>query len=362
MKYVFMLSNIFPQSFKTFYSAPLIVIMLLAGYAKPAASAQELSFLNWADYMDPEILLEFKQRTGITVKQTYFDSDTGRDSLLLETDGKGFDLTIVNGSQVRILARRGWLDPINDAEIPNLKYIKPRWRNEHLKAKEYGVPYFWGTLGIAYRQDLVSGEVNSWMDLFRPQESVKGRIGMIRDSRDMIGAALKALGYSMDSEDREALKQAEKLLEEQAPHVKTYDYIGLHDESALVTGQVVMSMMYSGDALMVQEHDSNITYVVPEEGGNIWVDYLCVLSGSSNKKEARQFIDFLNEPDIAARLAEYVYYATPNMGAEKLLPEEFTSDPVIYPSESVLSRSESYKPINARIAKRRAAIFSRIVD
>ena len=357
-----MLNKISRISFRSFYRPRLLVMALLTGLVNPAKSAEVLSFLNWADYMDPEILQEFKQRTGITVKETYFDSDTGRDSFLLETDGKGFDITIVNGSQLRVLAKRGWLEQLNEADLPNLKYIEPRWRNEHIKAREYGVPYFWGTLGIAYRKDLVTREVTSWMDLFRPEDAVKGKISMIKHSPDVIGAALKALGYSMNSEDKEELMQAEKLLIEQAPYVKSYDYISLDEESAMVTGQVVMSMMYNGDAMMVQEHDSNISYLVPKEGGNVWVDYLCVLSGSSDKKAAWKFIDFLNEPEIAAKLAAYVYYATPNMEAEKLLPEDFTSDPVIYPSDSVLMNSEPYKPINLRTAKRRAAIFSRIVD
>lgn len=352
----------FPSNLKSFCSPRLILVLLLVGLANTARATEVLSFLNWADYMDPEILQEFKQRTGITVKQTYFDSDTARDSLLLETDGKGFDLAIVNGVQVRVLAKRGWLEKLNESALPNLKNIEPRWRDEHIKAREYGVPYFWGTLGIAYRADLLQGEVNSWMDLFRPEDSAKGKIGMIKYAPDVVGAALKALGYSMNSEDREALNQAEKLLAEQAPYVKTYDYLSLDEESALVTGQVVMSMMYNGDAMMVQEHNSNISYLVPEEGGNVWVDYLCVLSGSANKDAAWQFVNFLNEPEIAAKLAEYVYYATPNMAAEKLLPEEFTSDPVIYPSDSVLMNSEPHKPINVRAAKRRTALFSRIVD
>lgn len=339
----------------------ILAALLLAGFSFTAVASDELSFLNWADYMDPEILQEFKQRSGITVKQTYYDSDSSRDSLLLETDGKGFDLVIVNGGSLRILAKRGWLEPIKDEEIPNLQYIYPRWRNAHVKAKDYGVPYFWGTLGIAYRKDMIAGDVSSWMDLFRPPDTVKGKISMISDSHDMIGAALKALGYSLNSGDKQQLKQAEALLMEQSPHVKTYDYISLDEKSALVSGQVGMSMMYSGDALMVQEHNENITYVVPSEGGNIWVDYLCVLRASSNKDAAKQFVNFLNEPEIAAKLAEYVYYATPNREAEKLLPEEFTSDPVIYPSDSVLARSEPYKPMKPRTAKRRSAIFSRIV-
>lgn len=334
---------------------------MLSAFCLPAAAFTEISLLNWADYMDPEILQAFKQKTGITVKETYFDSDAGRDALLLETDGRGFDLAIINGAGLRVLARRGWLEPVVDAEIPNLAHIYPRWRSKFEFAQEYGVPYFWGTLGIAYRKDMVEGEISSWKDLFYPTESLKGKISMISDTNDMIGAALKALGYSINSSNKKHLREAEKLLLQQAPYVKTYDYISLDEESALVTGQVAMSMMYSGDALMVQEYNENITYILPKEGGNIWVDYLCILRDSANKEAVKKFINFLNEPEIAAKLAEYVYYATPNSGAEKLLPADFTSDPVIYPSDDALVKSESYTPLKPRAAKHRSTIFSRIV-
>ncbi|MGB5450697.1 MAG: spermidine/putrescine ABC transporter substrate-binding protein [Sedimenticolaceae bacterium] len=340
----------------------LTVFLFVLGLPAHAADSTELSFLNWADYMDPEILEEFKQRTGIRVKQTYFDSDSARDELLLETEGKGFDLVIVNGGSIRVLAKRGWLEPVNETDIPNLKHIYPRWRTEHERAEDYGVPYFWGTLGIAYRTDLVPTTVTSWMDLFRPSDELHGRISMIGDASDMVGSALKALGYSLNSTDKNELKEAQNLLLEQAPHVKTYKYISLDENSALVTGQIAMSMMYNGDALMVQEHDENIAYVLPEEGGNIWVDYLCVLRESSNKAAAKQFIDFINEPEIAARLAQHVYYATPNQAAEKLLPEDFKSDPVIYPSGQALEKSEPYTILPPRAQKRRSAIFSRIVN
>ena len=345
-----------------FYRRILAGILLLASACTAQAETGELVFLNWADYMDPEILEEFRQRTGITVKQTYFDADSARDELLLETDGKGFDLVIVNGSSLRILAKRGWLEPLDDTDIPNLKHIEPRWRAEHARAEDFGVPYFWGTLGIAYRTDLVPAPVTGWMDLFRPHESVRGKIGMISDSTDMIGAALKALGHSLNSTDKKNLQAAEQLLMEQKPYVKTYKYISLDENSALATGEIGMSMMYNGDALMLQEHNENIAYVLPEEGGNIWVDYLCILRESINKPAAKKFIDFINEPEVAARLAQYVYYATPNRAAEKLLPPDFLHDPVVYPSGPALRNSEPYRPLPPRAAKRRSGIFSRIVN
>lgn len=326
-----------------------------------AEDVKELAFLNWPDYMDPEIIEEFKHRTGITVKQSYFDSDTARDELLLETEGKGFDVALINGASIRILAKRGWLERLDESSVPNLKYIDSRWRTEFEKAEDFGVPYFWGTIGIVYRQDLVPFAVSSWMDLLRPAEQLHGKISMIGDNADLIGVALKSLGYSLNSINEKEMKEAEALLQAQAPAVNTYRYPSLNSNSALLTGQVVMSMMYNGDVRTLQEYNDNIVFTLPKEGGNIWTDYLSVLSSSPRKAAAKRFINFLNEPKIAARLAQYVYYATPNKAAEALLPADFRNDPVIYPSEDALKNSEAYSRLPPRAHKNRAAIFSRIV-
>lgn len=327
-----------------------------------AAETSELMLLNWPDYIDPLILVEFEQRTGIAVKQTYFESDAARDEILVETGARGFDIALIDGTSIRILAKRGWLEPINELEMPNLKHINPRWRAVHEKAKTYAVPYFWGTLGIAYRKDLVSAPVSSWMDLLKPTAELQGKVAMFSDTRDLIGITLKALGYSLNSSNIEELKEAEALLQEQAPSVMTYQYVSRDEHSALVTGQIAISMMYNSYASMVQKHHDQIDFIIPKEGSNIWIDYLCILSASTNKAAAKQFINFLNEPKIAAQLAEFVYSATPNLSAEAFLSSEFKNNLVIYPSEETLEKMEINQRLPAKSQKLRAAIFSRIVN
>ena len=343
------------------FSAKTIWLTLFFLTTAGSAQAKELVFLNWADYMDPEIILEFKQRTGITVKQSYFDSDTARDELLLETEAQDFDIALMNAASMKILANRGWLEPLDEQSMPNLKHIDPYWRSEPQDNKFFGTPYFWGTIGIVYRKDLVPFAVSSWMELLQPTSALHGKISMTGDSSDLIGIALKALDYSLNSTNEQELKEAEALLKGQAPAVKTYRYLSLNDDSALLTGQIVMSMMYNGDALMLKKHNENITFVLPKEGSNIWTDFLSVLSASSKKAEAKQFINFLNEPEIAARQAMYVHYATPNLAAQKLLPQDFKDNPITYPSKESLINSETYLHLPARAQKNRAAIFSRIV-
>ena len=326
-----------------------------------AAGTNELRILNWSEYMDPEIVKEFEAKYNATVKFTYFESDETRTDMLLEADGIGYDLVLVNGINMNIYRKRGWLAPLDEEKIPNMRHIDRRWIEAFPAAEGMGAPFFWGTLGIAYRRDLVEKPLRSWMDFFRPEKKLQGSIVMVKSSRDVIGAALQALGYSTNSIDNQALNEAEALLLEQKPHVMSYSYISLSKKSALVTGEVVASMIYSGDALMVQEHNENIAYVVPEEGSNLWVDYWVLMQSSNQKELAMAFIDFINDPKIAARMAMYVYYATPNLAAEPLLPADFLANPVIYPDRAVLERSEFYQELPARNIKKRNTVFSRVI-
>lgn len=344
--------------------APLVVLLLFFMVSSTMVFGQtpprELVFLNWSEYMDPELVEKFEQQHNVKVREVYFESDDLRDEILLETDGMGYDLAIVNGVMLDTYRKRGWLAAVTTGQIPNLKHIDDYWLKAYAGAEGYAAPYFWGTLGIAYRADLVKTAPVSWMDLYKPAEELRGKIAMVDSQRDALGMALKALGYSANSTDTKQVKAAMELLLAQQPYVKTYTYLVLDKNSALVKGDVVMAMVFSGDALMLQEHHDEISYVVPREGGNIWADYLTVLQGSKNKDLAYAFIDFLNEPEHAAQLAEFVYYATPNKAAEKLLPAEFLEDPVIYPVGEILSRSEAYKPLPPRAMKVRNVNFARL--
>jgi spermidine/putrescine transport system substrate-binding protein len=280
--------------------------------------------------------------------------------MLLEADGKGYDVVLVNDAMIDTYLKRGWLAPLSVAEVPNLRYTDAYWRNAFAGTEGHTAPYFWGTLGIAYRADLLDKPPESWLDLFKPGPAVRGKIAMIETQRDAMGMALKALGYSANSTDSHEIRAAAELLIAQRPYVKTYTYLVLDENSALVKGDVVMAMMFNGDALVLREQDDNIRYLVPREGGNIWVDYLVVMSGTQHKELAYAFIDYLNEPEHAAQLAGFVYYPTPNQAAEKLLPDEFLNDPVIYPETGVLERSETYMPLPPRVIKLRNSLFSRL--
>ncbi len=342
----------------------LLTLILLSPFPieanQHASEVRTLVLLNWSEYLDPELVAEFETHYAVKVREVYFESDDARDSLLYESDGRGYDLLMVNGVQLNAYRRRGWLAPVTEAQVPNLRHVDPRWL-QTFDAAGWAAPYAWGTLGIAYRADRTPEPITHWMQFFRPSEALRERIIANRQVRDLVGMALKALGYSANSDNPRELVEAEQLLLAQKPYVKAYAYPVLGPESGLVSGRIAAAMMYSCDALILREHEPNIIFVLPSEGGNVWVDYLALSAHAANPDLALAFINFLNTPENAARLAQYVQCPSPNRAAEALLSAAYRADPLIYPSATALEHSEYYRDLDPRTLRRFNASFNRVV-
>ena len=329
--------------------------------AVPVA-VQELVFLTWPDFIDNDVVAEFEKQFNAKVRFIYFESDDARDELLAQNNASAYDVVLSDGISLTTYVSLGWLDSISEQDVPNLRHVDTHWRTAYPQGDTHGVPYVWGTVGIAYRRDLVSVPITSWADLFKPTAQLQGKILMIRNARDVIGAALKALGYSENSADPTQLALARDLIMGQKPHVKVYSYLALTPDSALVTGDVVAAMVFSGDALALQKINPNIAYVLPPEGSNICVDYLAITKASTHKKLAADFINFINEPKNSARVAATTQYATPSLAAQKYLPRDFFLNDVIYPPAAKMARSEYFSVLPPAALKFRNEIFQQALQ
>ena len=330
--------------------------------APPQKKTQELVFLNWPDYMDQGLIKKFEKQQGCKVRQVYYETEEDQERQLSLTNGKGYDVVLVSMINGLSYLNRNWLAPVDGASVPNIRHIDPAWGRLAPELMKHAVPFSWGTMGIAYRKDLVRGEVRSWKDLLTPQEGLRGRILMIKDLRDAMVPALKMLGYSVNSASMEELDAAEKVLLSQKPFVKKYSYPALDKKSQLVKGDIWMAMVYSGDAVTLQGLNKNIAFVFPEEGTSLWLDNLVVMESSSKKELAMAFINFLNEPENGAQLAGHIFQATPNLAAKKLLPPEHLRNTIIWPDEKTMAGAELYAPLPPRVQKRYNSIFLKVSE
>ena len=311
---------------------------LITGCGKEKEEKDVLSVYNVGDYIDESLISKFEEETGIEVRYETYDTNEMMYQKV-KSGSSSYDLVFPSDYMVEKMKAEGILKKIDFKNIPNFKYIDKDFLNPiYDKTNEYSVPYMWGTFGILYNKKMVKDPVDSWDILWNPK--YKGNIMMFDSVRDTMGIALKKLGYSMNSTNPKEIDEAKELLMRQKDLVLAY--VNDEGKDRLLGEETAMGIIYSGDAVTLIEENPNLAYAIPKEGTNKWVDAMCIPSTAKHKKEAEMFINFLLDPKNAAVNADYIGYSIPNTGALELLDEEVTSDPVAYPSEEVLDKSETF--------------------
>jgi len=259
------------------------------------ASGKVLNLYIWSSYIAPETLQKFERRHGVRVNVDVYDSN---EALLAKLQNANLDYDVICPSNypVEVLLRQGRLRPLDHGVLPNLKNADPRFLDlPHDPGNRYTVPYFWGVTGIAYDTKRVA-PVDSWGALWDAR--YKGRILMLDDPRETLGAALKWKGHSMNATDPALLRLARELLLRQKPLVRTYDSSSFED--ALLSRDVWIEQAWNGQIAKVIEQDPDIAFAIPKEGAATYLDSLAIPAGAPHPELAHAFLDFTLEAEIAA--------------------------------------------------------------
>jgi spermidine/putrescine transport system substrate-binding protein len=322
-----------------------LLLLFLAGCSD---NRPELHVFNWADYFAPDTVKNFEKEAGCRVVLDYFES---AESLRARLDGgrSGFDVVFPSDEVMRAFIAKGLIEKIDPAKLPNLKNVAAKFRGLDYDPKnEYSVPYMWGTTGIAYNKSKVSPAPDSWAALW--DEKVAGHVTILDDPREAFAAAMWAEGNSPFSPGEDAIEKAKKKLI--TAKVKAFDG---QPKTRLIKGEAWIAQCYSGDALQAAAEKSraaDIGYVIPKEGGTIWVDSLCIPKGAPNRELAHKFIDYILRPDVSAAISNAVGYANPNEAALKLASKEALEDPVANPPAEELKRCSLLKELEPGIKKK----------
>jgi spermidine/putrescine transport system substrate-binding protein len=312
--------------------------------------AEELHIYNWSEYIDPEIYEDFEQEFGVKVTEDTFASN---EDLLakLQAGATGYDIIVPSDYMVAIMIELDLLAEINYDNIPNFENIDETFLNPPYDPdNKYSVPYQWGTTGIGYNADLFEDPPDSWAYLFDPEMAAPyaGRMSMLNDSRESIGAALKYLGYSINSTDEQELEEAKQLLIQQKEWVSAYDSDGFED--LLASGEVDIGHGWSGDYFAAAEEAEQVWYIIPQEGGVIWTDNLCIPESAPSQYTAEVFINYLLQPEVGARITNYTWFGSPNKASEEFIDAEILEEPAIYPPPEVMDKLEFIRDVGEATA------------
>lgn len=323
----------------------LVACLVLFGIRKKfetatAGSKDTIIVYNWGDYIDPELITQFEEETGYKVIYETFDSN---EAMLtkIKQGGTNYDIAIPSEYTINKMVKENLLEKLDYSKIKGMEHIDPRFLHQSFDPENtYSIPYFWGTLGIVYNTKVYpEGYLKEWRDLWKPE--LKDSILFIDGAREMMGIALQTLGYSLNEKDETIVKEAGKYLKTLMPNAKAI--IADEMKTYMIQGEANIAVTFSGEAAKMLNENEDLAYVVPSEGTNLWFDNIVIPKTVGNKEGAYAFINFMLRPEIAAKNAQYVGYATPNKDALALLPEEVTSDESFYPSEEAMEKMEVYE-------------------
>lgn len=297
---------------------------------------KELHIYNWSDYIAEDTVANFEKEFG--VKVTYDTYESNEEMMAkLQVGAGGYDLVVPTGYIVTVLAAQSLLAPLDKSKLPNFANVADMFVNPGFDpGNQFGVPWQWGTTGIAYRKDKVVPPPDSW-GVFHDAKFA-GKMTQMDDLRDVIGGWLKFRGKSLNAKDAESLAQAKVDALAAKAHLKAY--LSAPVKGQLVAGDVWIAQLWDGDTMQARVEQPEIAYVLPKEGAGIWTDSLVIPASAPHKNAAHAFMDYVLRPEVGASISNFTGYGTPNKAALDKL-----TIPVPYPTEDELARLEYQKDL-----------------
>jgi spermidine/putrescine transport system substrate-binding protein len=307
------------------------------GSSVPDELESELSIYNWADYVHPKTYPAFEKEFDIDITEDNFPSN--EDALAkLQAGAQGYDVVVPTGYMVEIMVAEGLLMELDHSKIPNMSLIDPQFLDTPFDpGNKYSIPKDFGTTGYGVRTEFVKDDMKSWEDFYRLASKYSGRYVVLDSSPEVVGSALKMLGYSYNSVEPNEIAEATKELLSLKPHVRK---ITSSMRELLISGECYIGLTWNGEVGYVTLDAADARYVVPEEGTEIWTDNWSVVSGAPHPAAAHAFLDWSLEPENQARDTSYHYYGGVVEGEEEFLDDAIANDPAVYPPADVIAKME----------------------
>lgn len=318
-----------------------------------ATNSSLLHIYNWSDYIAPDTIANFEQKTAIKVTYDVFDSNELLDGKLM-TGNTGFDLVVPSDNFLARQIKVGLYLPLDKSKLPNYKNLDPillQMMALHDPQNTYSIPYMWQSTGIGYNikkvQSILGDDapLDSWDLVFNIENLKKLNecgVAFLDTPSEMYPTVLNYLGKDPNSHNPKDYEQATHFLETLRPYV-TYFHNSKYITD-LSGGDICVAIGWSGD--MMQAYDAaikakqgvNIGYSIPKEGAMISFDVWAIPKDAKHINSAYQFLNYLLEPQVIANVTNYIFYPSANKEAIAFVNPNIRNNPNIYPSDEVLKR------------------------
>jgi spermidine/putrescine transport system substrate-binding protein len=347
-----------------------------------SGSEKTLNFSNWPEYIDVETrkvngqkqtvmptLMDFEKQSGIEVTYNTDVNDNNEffakvRNQLAECESTGRDIFTLTDWMAARMVSLGWIQELDHANMPNVdanliaNLQDPAWD----PGRKHSVPWQSGFTGIAYNAKY-TGEVGSMEELLT-RSDLKGKVSLLSEMGDTMGFLLKIVGADPEDFTDEQWNQALDKLQGYVSDGQIRRFTGNDYIRDLNAGNLVACEAWSGDVMVMQDSNPDIKWVIPEEGLSLWSDNMLVPNKATHKTNAEKLMNYYYDPEVAARLAAWVWYVSPVEGAreamEKIDPA-LVDQPLIFPDDEFLANTWAFMQMDEKQRQQYDEDFAQVI-
>ena len=321
------------------------MIVLSAG-CKRHDMKKEINVLNWSSYIPSEIILDFEKETGIKVNYSTYSSNEELLAKISNAKEGTYDLIFPSDYMIEIMKNRDMLEKLDKNKLENIDNLNPTYLGlDYDSTNTYSLPFFAASTVIAVNKDIVKDKITSYKDLL--YSKYENEIVFIDDQRIIIGLALLANGYDMNSTNENELNIAKNWLNNLKPNIKAYDSDS--PKNFLISKEASIAILWNAEASLARLENNNIEIIFPKEGFALSIDNFAIPRGAKNKEEVYLFIDYILRGDIMAKIVSSYPYKNVNKDADLLLDETYLNNPASNISDEVMKKGIFVKNIGSSI-------------
>jgi spermidine/putrescine transport system substrate-binding protein len=307
-------------------------------------SRDQLYVYTWTQYTDQELLTTFSTQTGIKVLADVYDSNEVMLAKLQAGGGGAYSLIYPSDYVVRKMVDKRLLTEINHDRLIGLDNLFPRFQNPTYDANNrYSIPFTWGTTGLIYNSEKLKTPPEDWEYLWQNQEQLSKRMTLLNDVREVMGAVLRMLGYSYNSQNENEIKQAYEKLKSLKGAIAAFDTDAWRNQ--IVAGDLLLAMCYSSDGVKITQEYPKFKYVIPKSGSSLWTDTIVIPKSAPNPDGAYAWLNFILRSEVSAQISQRLGIATPNRSGFEELPKKIQNNSNLFPPESLLQKCERITPL-----------------
>jgi spermidine/putrescine transport system substrate-binding protein len=303
---------------------------------KPSGS---LTISNWPLYIDKGTVPAFEKATGVKVH--YIEDINSNEEffnkvqpLLAKGESGGRSIFVLADYMVAKMHKLGYLMEFDKSGMPEFeKNLSASLRNPPFDPnRSYTAPWQSGMTGLIVNTE-EAPDAHSMCAIFDPK--YKGKVDVLNEVREAVPLTMKCEGKDPNKASEADWMKAIEKLKAAAESGQIRRFTGNDYARDLTSGDAVVVMGWSGDAVQLQEDNPNLEWRMPTEGCMLWSEDMVIPVGAPNPTAATAWINFVYKPEIQANIAEEVNYVTPVEGVQPILAKrspELAENQLIFPS------------------------------